>query len=400
MIGNPRPVRVLRVIARLNIGGPARHVTILDRGLRTRGFDTLLAYGEIGRGEGDFEGLASDAAVPRTRIPGLGRRLSVASDLRAFAALLRLVFAFRPDVVHTHTAKAGTLGRVAAWLYNATRSRSRRTVILHTFHGHVFHGYFGPLGSALVRWWERGMARISDGILVLSPQQRDEIGTRFRIAAPTAVHVVPLGLELGDLMALAAGRRARPEEFVYGYVGRFAPVKNVLLLLAAFGRVHEERPHTRLVMVGDGETMVDARAFVAEGRLEAAVEFPGWRRDLAGVYGAIDALVLSSVNEGTPVSVIEAMAAALPVVATAVGGVPDVVTHGETGLLVDSGSVESLATAMRQLADSPAECTRLGLAARESVRARFGAERLVSDVAAVYAAALCRKRTGARVKPA
>jgi glycosyltransferase involved in cell wall biosynthesis len=400
MTGDPPRVRVLRVIARLNIGGPARHVTILDRGLRAQGFETLLAHGEIGRDEGSFEDLARDAAVPLTQIPGLGRRVSLGSDLRAFAALLRLVFAFRPDVVHTHTAKAGTLGRVAACLYNATRSRSHRSIIVHTFHGHVFHGYFGQVGSALVRWSERALARISDCILVLSPQQRNEIGVRFRIAQPAAIHVVPLGLDLDDLLALAPDKRAQRDDFVFGYIGRFAPVKNILLLLEAFARVHADRPRTRLLMVGDGDTIADARAFVAAGRLRTAVEFAGWRHDLVDVYGSIDALVLSSVNEGTPVAVIEAMAAARPVIATRVGGVPDVVTHGVTGLLVESRSAESLETSMRHLADSPSECRRLGLAARESVRARFSAERLVSDIASLYTAELHRKRTGGPGSPA
>jgi glycosyltransferase involved in cell wall biosynthesis len=392
MTADPRRVRVLRVIARLNVGGPARHVTILDRGLRARGFETLLAHGEIGADEGSFEELARAAAIPSQRIPGLGRRVRLTGDLRAFVALVRLVFEFRPDVVHTHTAKAGTLGRIAAGLYNATRLRSRRSVVVHTFHGHVFHGYFGPLASGLVRWWERRLARISDGIFVLSPRQRDEIGVRLRIAPPGAIHIVPLGLDLDELLALAADRRADTHQFVYGYVGRFAPVKNVRLLLDAFARVHDSRPQTRLLMVGDGDTMAAARADVAARGVAAAVDFAGWRDDLAAVYGSIDALVLSSLNEGTPVAAIEAMAAALPVVATAVGGVPDVVTDGETGLLVEPGSAQGMESAMRRLADSPTECRRLGLAARESVRARFAGHRLVSDVAALYTDMLRKKR--------
>jgi glycosyltransferase involved in cell wall biosynthesis len=394
MSSTARPLRVLRVIARLNIGGPARHVTVLDRGLRARGFETLLAHGDIGHGEGSLDHVVQAAAIPMQRIPGLGRTISATADLKAFLRLLRLVYAFEPDVIHTHTAKAGTLGRIAAALYNAGRPLARRCLVVHTFHGHVFQGYFGALTSGLVRWCERSLARLTDRIFVLSVRQRDEITRHLRVTRPGIIHIVPLGLDLGELLALAPERRGSASEFVFGYVGRFVPIKNVPALVEAFARVHAHRPRTRLLLAGEGETMPQVQALVRQLSLVDAVELCGWRHDLTDIYASIDALILGSWNEGTPVSVIEAMAAALPVVATRVGGVPDVVAEGRTGLLVEPGSVEQLAAAMRTLADDGQARRRIGLAARESVQFRFGADRLVHDVAAQYAAGVHEKRHG------
>jgi glycosyltransferase involved in cell wall biosynthesis len=384
------PLRVLRVIARLNVGGPARHVTILDRGLTGLGFETLLAYGEVGPGEASLESLAEQATIPARKIRELGRRVSPWSDLRAFAALVALVFRFRPDVVHTHTAKAGTLGRLAAWLYNLTRPRRERCLVVHTFHGHVLHGYFSPVASRVVRGIERALGALTDRVLVLSPRQRDDIGRRHRIVPASRISIVPLGLELEALTGLPVIREQRAA--VFGFVGRLVPIKNVPMLIDAFALVHRQLPGTRLVVVGDGDVRPEAERLVAAHGLQSAITFAGWRGDLAAVYRQIDVLVLTSLNEGTPVAVIEAMAAALPVVATDVGGVADVIDQGRTGVLVASQSVNELAAAMVAMARNPEERQRMGLAAREAVRTRFSAERLVADVAALYTAGVAAKR--------
>src|SRR4029453_11057465 len=195
-------MKILRVIARLNVGGPARHVVLLDRGLRGRGHETRLVHGSLGPSEASLEYLALEAGLPLTHIRELGRRFSPISDLRAFAQLLRLLFREAPDVVHTHTAKAGTLGRVAAGVFNATRSRSRRCLVVHTFHGHVLTGYFGPATNVAIRLVGRTLARITDRVVTISPAQRDDIVTRFRIAAAARTVVVPLGLDLDRLARL------------------------------------------------------------------------------------------------------------------------------------------------------------------------------------------------------
>jgi len=393
MTRTPGKPRVLRVIARLNVGGPARHVVILDKGLEAAGFETLLAHGSLEPGEASLEAAAREAGIPVRRIPGLGRRVRLGSDLRAFASLLSLILEWRPDVLHTHTAKAGTLGRLAAGLYNLCRRRERRCAVVHTFHGHVLQGYFGTVGSAAARWIERALALITDCILVVSPSQELDIAERFHVAPRRKIRVVPLGLELEELFALDADAAPRPE-VVFGYVGRFVAIKNLPLLVDAFARVHAHCPRARLLMVGDGETMADVREKVDKAGLSASVQFTGWTLDLPTVYRSLDVLVLSSLNEGTPVAAIEAMAAGLAVVATAVGGVPDVVRHGQTGLLVSSASADELASAMIRLADSPDERRRLGTAARVEARGRYGADRLVREVTNLYRTTLAAKRQG------
>jgi glycosyltransferase involved in cell wall biosynthesis len=393
-------MKILRVIARLNVGGPARHVVLLDRGLRGRGHDTRLVHGSLAPFEASLEHLAVEAGLPTTRIRELGRRISPVSDVRAFASLLRLLFREAPDVIHTHTAKAGTLGRVAACLFNITRPRRRRCLVVHTFHGHVLTGYFRPATNAAVRLVERALARVTDRVVTISPRQYDDIVTRFRIADAARTTVVPLGLDLDRLARLGPlaphlrGRFGMPERAVIvGYAGRFVAIKDLATLVRAFARVASARPDARLLLAGDGPLRPEIDGLIAALSLQTQVHLAGWIDDLAALYATIDICALSSLNEGTPVAVIEAMAAAKAVVATRVGGVADIVEHGRTGLLVPPRNPEALADAMIRLAADPGERSRMGAAGREAVVGRFSAERLVDDIDALYAGGLARKRT-------
>jgi glycosyltransferase involved in cell wall biosynthesis len=393
-------VKILRVIARLNVGGPARHVVLLDRGLRGRGHDTRLVHGSLAPFEASLEHLAIESGLPTTHIRELGRRISPVSDLRAFAQLLRLVFREAPDVIHTHTAKAGALGRMAAGLFNITRPRRRRCLVVHTFHGHVLTGYFPPATNAAVRLAERLLARITDRVVTISPAQRDDIVTRFRIAAAARTTVVPLGLDLEDLARLdprAPHLRRRfgiPERaLVVGYVGRFVAIKDLETLVRAFARVAAKRPDAALLLVGDGPLRSEIEALVAALGLQSQVHLAGWIEELAPLYATIDVCALSSLNEGTPVALIEGMAAAKPVVATRVGGVADVVEHERTGLLVPSGSPDALADAILRLAADAGERSQMGAAGRQAVVSRFSPERLVDDIDKLYTDALAQKRS-------
>lgn len=391
------------MIARLNVGGPARHVVLLDRGLHARGYDTLLVHGSIDAGEASLEHLAQAGGLRTLKIPELGRSISPLSDVRAFLQLIRTIFREAPDVVHTHTAKAGTLGRLAALAYNATRSRRRRCVVVHTFHGHVLSGYFGRTGNVLVRLAERTLAAGTDRIVAISPRQRRELVSRFRVAPDARTTIVALGLDLRPLLEQTADApnlrrelQIGDEDIVVGYVGRFVPIKNIALLVRAFAAASQGQENRWLLLAGDGPLRAELESLAVECGVQHRVRFLGWTENLAALYATIDICALSSLNEGTPVAIIEAMAAAKPVVATAVGGVADVVDDGRTGILVESGDSDALAAALRHLAENPAERRALGEAARLEV-SRFSSERLVDDIDRLYSEALAEKRRARQI---
>jgi glycosyltransferase involved in cell wall biosynthesis len=320
------------------------------------------------------------------------------SDLAALWTLTRLVFEERPDIVHTHTSKAGALGRVAARLYNATRRTPERCVVIHTFHGHVFSGYFSPVVSAFVRVVERTMARLCDRIITVSDRQRADICRRYRIAPASKVDVVELASDLEPLLRSTPSQSERgrlafdPHHIVFGYVGRFVAIKNVPTLLQAFARAAVRVPDARLLLVGDGELRASTERLARELALGDRVRFTGWRRDLANVYRAMDVCVLASRSEGMPLVLIEAMAAARPVIATAVGGVPDLIAPDATGVLVEPDDVEALSNAMVRLASDRGLRDRLGAAARAEVAERFSPDRQLSATRAVYLRALADRR--------
>lgn len=386
-----RRIRVLRIIARLNVGGPALHGVILNDGLQRRGFETLLAYGAHGPDEGSLDHLPRDRGLSAVYVPALGRSIRPWNDAQAFVAVRRLIREWRPDVVHTHTAKAGALGRLAAALSNATKSRRARCAVVHTFHGHVFSGYFGRATSFAVRIAERGLSRVTDRIVTISESQRRDIVERYRIAAPERVTVVPLGLELErfrECPVVAPGARARlglkDDEFVVGYVGRLVPIKDVGTLIRAVALARRRVPRVRLLVAGDGECRRALQQIAASLDLADAAIFLGWRDDVVALYASMDMFALSSLNEGTPVSLIEALAAGLPVVATDVGGVRDVLREGRLGALVPPRHPEGLADRICEVAQDRAAARLQAESARQDVRARYGADQLTAQMAALY----------------
>lgn len=384
--GTPaRPVRVLRVIARLNVGGPALHVSYLARGLAERGYETTLVAGEVGRGEESMEFVAEQANVEVVRLPGLSREISPLRDLVATFRLAALIRRLRPDIVHTHTAKAGAVGRTAALL-----AGPRRPVVVHTFHGHVLRGYFGWVGSLAFRVIETALARITDSLVAVSPEVRDEL-VALRVAPASRFTVVRLGIDLEP----RTRSETAPEEirriygiaddrFVVGWFGRMTAVKRTDDLLDALAALRERGVDALLLLVGDGDDR-ERLERLAHGRgLAKACLFAGYQEDVAPWYAACDAVVLTSANEGTPVTIIEALAAGRPVVATNVGGVPDVVEEGVTGFLVHSGDTHALAERLEVLARDEERRRRMGEAGREHVLERYAVSRLVDDVDALY----------------
>lgn len=376
-------VKVVRIIDRLNIGGPAIHVTLLCDAMRSLGWDSVLVHGRLAPDEGSFEALPDEHGVHVERIESLGRSISPLNDIAAFIRLYRLIRRERPQVVHTHKAKAGLLGRLAARLAGVP-------LIVHTFHGHLFSGYFGPWKTRLIIASERLMAHLTHKIIVLSPQQREDFVRRYRIAPAGKLRVVPLGLALEKFVHPASRDEARRQLGIpldctaIGIVGRLVPIKNHRLFLAAARTILRELPQCHFVIVGDGELRTDLEQLAARWHLAERVHFTGWLDHLEEVYPAFDIVTLTSNNEGTPVSLIEAMACGVPVVATAVGGVPDVLDNGRLGLLVLPNDATALAATIVETIRNLANAAARAQAARNHVLRTYTVDRLARDMDTLY----------------
>jgi len=383
----PAPALIHRVIARLNVGGPAMHVVNVTRALNDGPWRTRLIAGSVPASEGDMGYYAAERGVEVTLLPEMSREISAFDDLRALLALWRLFRRERPAVVHTHTAKAGTLGRLAAILAGVP-------VRVHTFHGHVLGGgYFAPWKTRLFLEIERRLARRTSRLVVLTRRQAREMAEELRVAPAGKFAVVPLGLELERFGAVdrapEARRRARAAVGIpdgaraVGIVGRLVPIKNhelFLEALAAGGALLG-------VVVGAGEREAHLKALAARMGVADRVLWLGWRRDLTGIYAALDALALPSHDEGTPVAVLEALAAGLSVVARDVGGVGEVLSDAGAGTLLPR---EAGADAWARALEAATKSGELARATRDAVVERYSVARLARDLAALYAAELGR----------
>lgn len=380
-------MKILRVIARLNMGGPALHVAYLTAGLSKRGYDTTLVAGSLARGEDSMAFVAEDLGVPIVRIDELGREISPIRDLVATVRLARLIRRERPQILHTHTAKAGTVARVAALLAGSRRP----PIIVHTFHGHVLRGYFGPLRSRFFRLLERWLAARTTALIAVSPQVRDDL-VELGVAPPERFVVIRLGIELEERIDGAQNGRAEsrhylgiPEDrFAVGWIGRMTAVKRTDDILVAFKQLRDDGVDACLCLVGDGPDRPQLERRAHELGVIKDTLFLGYQEEVAPFYAAFDALILPSGNEGTPVSAIEALAAGRPVVATSVGGVPDVVRDGEDGYLVEAGATGELADRLARLARDPDLRERMGRSGRARVLPRYAVGRLVDDVDQLY----------------
>jgi glycosyltransferase involved in cell wall biosynthesis len=382
-----RPVKILRVIARLNMGGPALHVAYLTAGLRERGYETTLVAGSLARGEDSMAFVADGLDVHVASVPELSREISVLRDLRSVLHVARLIRRERPDILHTHTAKAGAVGRTAALIAGGARP----PIVVHTFHGHVLRGYFDPVRAFGFRVLERWLARSTTCLIAVSPQVRDDL-VALGVAPREKFAVVRLGIELEQRVRADADARMETrrllgipaDAFVVGWIGRMTGVKNTDDVLAALRLLRDRDVDAYLLMVGDGPDRERVERRAHELGIVKHCLFVGYQEEVARWYASFDAMILPSVNEGTPVSAIESLAARRPVVATRVGGVPDVVEEGEDGYLVESGDADGLADRLERLAADPALRERLGDHGRARVLERYAVSRLVDDVDRLY----------------
>lgn len=397
-----QPTKILRLVTRLNIGGPALHAVLLSTKLDPQRFTTTLVIGEADGMEGDLSDLLAGQAVRVVRVASLRRPIRPLADGIAFGRVMRLLWREQPDVIHTHMAKAGALGRLAGILYrciNLGRQRGARTILIHTFHGHVLEGYFRPWVSRVLVAIERWLATRTDCLIAVSPTIQREL-LELGIGRPAQWRVIPLGLDLSAFARLPLPNGASPVRV--GMVGRLVPIKNPQLFVQALRRATSGGMGVSIsgVIVGDGPLRSVVEREVEQLGLNRVVQMMGWQRDICQIYKTLGAACLTSWNEGTPVALIEAMAAGRPVVATDVGGVRDLLDGSqyhapaavepgtfqitERGILVRPGDVKGLAAALATLVRDVDLRTRLGQAGRAYVMERFGSERLLNDIVALY----------------
>ncbi len=407
-------MKIVRVIARLNVGGPAKHVVWLTKGLSSPQFESLLIAGTVPPGEDDMGYFATDMGIAPIFVPEMSREISPKDALTVWK-LYRLFCREQPDIVHTHTAKAGTVGRFAGLLYRWLTPRAflgqpRSCRFVHTYHGHIFHSYYGPAKTRLFLTIEKVLARlVTDRIIVISEQQRREISEEFAVGRASQFAVIPLGLDTGVYAQWQARRHTFREELkadandvLVGIVGRLTEIKNHRLFLQAAALFKEQfalgslHARVRFVVIGDGHLRSKLEQQVERDGLVDDVIFVGSRRDPENFYPALDIVALTSRNEGTPLTLIEAMANARPVISTAVGGVVDLLgqplSEGgneafvvcERGVRVRPGDPRGFAAGLAHLISDESLRREIGERGLQFVLAHHSKERLLKDIKDLY----------------
>ena len=385
-------IRILRIIARLNIGGPAIQAVLLTGALNNDEFESILVAGPVEKGEAQMSSLLSKYNVTPVFIKEIGREIRPIKDIIAFFKICGLIKRYRPHVIHTHTAKAGSLGRLAAFFL-------RVPVRIHTFHGHTFYGYFNPLKNFMFLNIERLLSKITDKIITISPLQLKDITEKYKAASRDRCIIMPLGIELGEYLKvdpMPSGKENigfSKDDIIIGTVGRLTGVKNHKFFLEAadlfYSTTKDEK--VKFAIVGDGKLKEELISYRDSLGLAKKVRIFGWQEDLSRFYSAFDVFVLTSRNEGTPVSAIEAMASARPVVATDVGGVSDLVKEGKTGFLVKSGNHKEFVEKLKELIYNIETRLLMGKAARDSVKEVYSITHLINAIIILYRRALKEK---------
>ncbi|MFT6746248.1 MAG: glycosyltransferase involved in cell wall biosynthesis [Glaciecola sp.] len=388
-------IKVLRIINRFNLGGPTYNVAYLSKYLPAD-FETLLVGGEIDDSELGSDFILEELGLKPVIIPEMRRAINIGDDIKAYKKIKKLIKEFKPDVVHTHASKAGTLGRLAA-------ASCGVPVILHTFHGHVFHSYFNKIKTGLFKNIERVLSKKSTQIIAISEKQKQELGIDHKIAPLDKIKVIPLGFDLLKFRKYSEVKRKQfradynvaEDEIAIGIIGRLVPVKNHPLFLEAISLVaNETSKKIKVFIIGDGEDKEVLVQKAGQLGLTTCVSnfkdsnkmliFTSWITEIDYVNAGLDIVALSSLNEGTPVSLIEAQAASNPIVTTNVGGIGNIVLEGETALLSEVGDVQAYAKNLLCLLENDDLRAKMTQKGWEFVQHRFSAERLANDMAILY----------------
>lgn len=387
--------KVLRIINRFNLGGPVFNVAYLTKYLAPE-FETLLLGGEKDETEDSSEYIVRDLGIEPVIIPEMRRAIDPANDYIAYKKIKNIIEEFKPDIVHTHASKAGTLGRLAA-------SSCKVPVVVHTFHGHVFHSYFGAAKTSFYKSIERYLAKKTDCIVAISEKQKLELSETYTICDSSKIKVIPLGFDLQKFQENIPKKRKAfrdrynidEDEIAIVIVGRLVPVKNHSLFLRALKYVKENtNKKIRAFIIGDGEerTSIEAKAkglgieFI-DGTMtneKALLTFTSWMSDTDFAYAGADIVTLTSFNEGTPVSLIEAQAANRPIVSVNVGGIEDVVIPNQTALLSENNNLEDFSKHLLQCIEDRQLRKKMSEHGWEHVKNKFHYTRLVNDMRSLY----------------
>lgn len=390
--------KVLRIINRFNIGGPTYNAAFLTKFISDE-YETLLVGGLPEKDESDSLHILEEYGIKPLLIPEMKRIPNVRSDREAYRKIKQIIEEFQPDIVHTHAAKAGALGRRAAKACGVP-------VIVHTFHGHVFHSYFGKFKTFVFKAIERRLARYSTGIVAISPIQKEELSSIHRICSADKIRVIPLGFDLSKFQENLPGKRTETrqkwkledEEVAVGIVGRLAPIKNHSLFLDVIEALAAKGVKARYFIVGDGQERegIEKRANELESRYGVSIELTSWIKDIAQFNAGMDIICLSSDNEGTPVSLIEAQASGIPVISTDVGGVKDILKTGETGFVVPKKDVAAFSEKLQLLIENKEIRTKMSQNGWNFVRDRFHYTTLVKNMENYYSELI--EKTGKNAK--
>jgi glycosyltransferase involved in cell wall biosynthesis len=390
--------KVLRIINRFNIGGPTYNATFLTKFI-SEDYETVLVGGLPEKDESDSLHILEEYGVKPLLIPEMKRIPNFRSDREAYRKIKQIIEEFQPDIVHTHAAKAGALGRKAAKACGVP-------IIVHTFHGHVFHSYFGKVKTTLYKMIERRLAKLSTGIIAISPIQKEELSSIHGICKREKIKVIPLGFDLMKFRENLAGKREETrtkwrldaDDVAVAIIGRLAPIKNHHLFLDVIELLAEKGIRARYFIVGDGQekTSIEQRAKELENKYDLKIELTSWIKDIATFNAGMDIICLSSDNEGTPVSLIEAQASGVPVISTDVGGVKDILDEGKTGFVVPKKDALAFAEKLQLLIEKKEIRDKMSQNGWNFVRDKFHYTTLVKNMENYYTELIENSRKNAK----
>ncbi len=400
--------KILRIHNRLIVGGPSHNVTLLTAYLSPE-FDTKLLVGKKDAAEKDATYIADQLGLVPIEIKEMRRSILPFYDIIAYYKIKKIIKEYQPDIVHTHASKSGAIGRMAA-------KSCKVPLIVHTFHGHVFHSYFNTFLSNIIVRFERFLARKADAIIAISDSQRHELIETYKIAPSEKIFTIPLGFNLDKYTVDQDTKKIifrnkygfDNDELIIGIIGRLVPIKNHEMFLEVAAIIKSKtKKKVRFAIIGDGESRpgIEEKAadlnlsysyFITQPKSNTDVVVTSWETEIDQALAGLDIVVLTSNNEGTPVSLIEAQSALLPVVSTNVGGVEDIVIHGETGFITEVGDVTSFANYVIELIEDAELRKKMGKSGYENVISRYSKQRLINDMRSLYLSFLNKKKTGSK----